>query len=348
MRLQQVGDERSGESGETVAKYTKRGITVSASGADRVCEAPQVALSSLDELWFQVAGTRCNLQCAHCFISCSPHNRNYDFLTLEDVLRGLEVGQRYGVREYYFTGGEPFLHPRLVEMLKATLRVGPATVLTNATVLKAEWLSELAAAEQASLYSLEFRVSLDGPSPEINDPIRGPGTFDRAIAGLRKLVAAGFLPIITMTRTWEMEEDETILARFREVLAERAGYRRARLKILPRLQIGAEAQRTCGYGPAERVTAEMLEGFDRSHLLCDHARVITDRGVAVCPILLDFPDALLGRDVDEAVNRSFALRHGACYTCYLHGAICSNPASAAMRSGATAVRRDAGTRPPGT
>ncbi|RMG41427.1 MAG: radical SAM protein [Planctomycetota bacterium] len=313
---------------------------------DRACDAPLIGLSSLDELWFQVAGTRCNLQCAHCFISCSPHNKTYDFLTLDDVLRGLEAGQRYGVREYYFTGGEPFLHPQLVAMLKATLEVGPATVLTNATVLKPEWLEELAAAEQGSPYSLEFRVSLDGPCPEINDPIRGAGTFDRAMVGVRRLVEAGFLPIITMTRTWDMEQDTEIVARFREVLAQQAGYTRARLKILPRLQIGAEARRTCGYRPSERVTAEMLEGFDRSHLLCDHARVITDRGVAVCPILLDFPDALLGRDLDEAVEQPFALCHGACYTCYLHGAICSNPAVAGTRRGASAGQSDPATDHP--
>ena len=35
---------------------------------------PRVELQSLDTLWFQVAGTLCNLACSHCFISCSPTN----------------------------------------------------------------------------------------------------------------------------------------------------------------------------------------------------------------------------------------------------------------------------------
>ena len=51
---------------------------------------PNVALQSLDVLWFQVAGTICNLACTHCFISCSPTNKTHEFLTLEQVRPYLE------------------------------------------------------------------------------------------------------------------------------------------------------------------------------------------------------------------------------------------------------------------
>ena len=44
--------------------------------------APLVELGHLDELWFQVGGTVCNLDCRHCFISCSPHNHSFGFLDL--------------------------------------------------------------------------------------------------------------------------------------------------------------------------------------------------------------------------------------------------------------------------
>ena len=43
--------------------------------------SPQIELRSLDELWFQVAGTVCNLTCHHCFISCSPQNHSFEFLS---------------------------------------------------------------------------------------------------------------------------------------------------------------------------------------------------------------------------------------------------------------------------
>lgn len=287
-----------------------------------VSSSPRVELTALDELWFQVSGTLCNLECSHCFISCSPKNDSFGYLSLETVQRVLDESRSFGVREYYFTGGEPFLNREMVPIACTTLEYGPVTILTNATVLKEEWLKELAAAEEASLYSLEFRVSIDGPNASTNDPIRGEGTFDRAMRGVRLLVQHGFLPIITMTRTWPEAEETDVLSAFRRVLAEH-GCTRPRLKVLPRLQIGAEAQRTCGYRSYERVTHEMLEGFDKSQLLCNHSRIVTDRGVYVCPILIDAPEARLGDTLSEA-GSPFELNHGACFTCYQYGAICTN------------------------
>ena len=289
--------------------------------------SPSVKLSSLDHLWFQVAGTLCNLTCHHCFISCSPKNDSFGHLTLSEVRRRLEESVTFGVKEYYFTGGEPFLNREMVPILVETLRYGPATVLTNGTVLKDEWLQTLADAEAASLYSLEFRVSIDGFSPETNDPIRGTGTFDRAIRGVKRLVDFGFLPIITAARTWNDEEETAVVGRFVTMLKS-AGYERPRLKILPTLHLGAEEERSHGYRDSERITAEMLVDYDMSQLICHHSRIVTDRGVYVCPILIESADARLGETL-EASMRPYPLRHGACYTCYQYGAICSNPSSAA-------------------
>jgi hypothetical protein len=180
-------------------------------------------------------------------------------------------------------------------------------------------------AEAASRYSLEFRVSIDGCSAEMNDPVRGPGTFDRAMRGVQKLVQHGFLPIITAARVWPAEHDREVIGRFLSVLKE-AGYDRPRLKILPTLQLGAEEQRTHGYLLTERLTADMLDGYDRSQLVCHTSRIVTDRGVHVCPILIESPDSLLGQSLAHSLQ-PFAMTHGACTTCYQYGAICSNASS---------------------
>jgi molybdenum cofactor biosynthesis enzyme MoaA len=292
--------------------------------------APLVPLAHLDDLWFQVTGTLCNLACHHCFISCSPHNRSFGFLSAADVGRFLEESVTLGVKEYYFTGGEPFLHPEMVDILERTLQYGPATVLTNGTVLKEDWLDRLARAEAGSLYSLELRVSIDGYDAASNDPVRGEGTFERAMSGVRSLLRHGFLPIITVARTRDDQDDGELFEGFVKLLKAN-DYDRPRVKVLPTLRLGAEVGRQRGYHPDERVTAEMLEGFDQGLLLCNHSRIVTDRGVAVCPILIEAPDARLGATLAESLG-PFALRHHACYTCYQHGSICSN---------SSAVRRDA-------
>ncbi len=282
----------------------------------------------MDHLWFQVAGTLCNLTCHHCFIRCSPKNDSFGYLTLSEVRRRLEESVALGVKEYYFTGGEPFLNHDMAPILVETLRYGPATVLTNGTVLKDQWLQTLADAEAASLYSLEFRVSIDGFSPETNDPIRGAGTFDRAIRGVKRLVDFGFLPIITAARTWSDDDETAVVGQFVTMLKS-TGYERPRLKILPTLHLGAEEERSHGYRDSERITAEMLAYYDMSQLICDHSRIVTDRGVYVCPILIESADARLGETIGQSMG-SYPLRHGACYTCYQYGAICSNPSSAAV------------------
>jgi AdoMet-dependent heme synthase len=219
----------------------------------------------------------------------------------------------------------------MVDILLETLKFGPATVLTNASVLRKEWLVTLAEAERTSGFSLEFRVSLDGFTPETNDPIRGAGTFERTIRGVRQLVSRGFLPIITASRTWNWEDEPRVVGSFVEMLRE-IGYDRPRLKILPTLRLGAEEKRTRGYLPVERVTAEMLADYDKSQLLCSHSRIVTDRGIHVCPILIDAPESRMGATLSEAMV-PFSLDQGACYTCYQFGAICSNATSRGKGTG---------------
>jgi len=239
------------------------------------------------------------------------------------VVGVLEESVALGVREYYFTGGEPFMNREMTGIVEDTLAIGPATVLTNATVLPQRTVDELRRISDASAYTLELRVSIDGVTAERNDAIRGEGSFHRALEAVGRLVRAGFLPIVTTVRSWDDRETDAVLERFREVLAG-VGYERPRLKILPPLRIGAEAERGRGYADAERVTPEMMANYPADLLLCSSARLVTARGVWVCPILLDDPSARLGDTVTEAARRPARLRSGACYTCWTHGAICSN------------------------
>lgn len=288
-------------------------------------DAPGVPLAHLDDLWFQVAGTTCNLTCTHCFISCSPHNHHFGFLDLATVKRYLDESIALGVKEYYFTGGEPFLNRDMVAILELTLQYGPATVLTNGTVFRDDWLRRLRTAEDASPYSLEFRVSLDGYTAKENDAMRGDGTFERILRGVRMLLEHDFMPILTVTRTSDEQEDVRLFDGF-VALLKSTGYTRPRIKILPTLRIGAEATRQRGYHEEERVTPEMMRDYDQNLLICSHSRIVTDRGVYVCPILIESPDARLGATLHEA-GQCYALKHHACYTCYQYGALCSNASS---------------------
>ena len=296
---------------------------------ETVLSPPRVSLTALDQLWFQVAGTVCNLRCRHCFISCAPDNHSFWFMSRDQVRESLRQSVDLGVKDYYFTGGEPFMNREIEGILEDALSVGPATVLTNGTLLPDRRVRALRQMAEASLYSLEIRVSLDGVSPAMNDAIRGDGTFERAMDGVGRLAEAGFLPIITAMQSWADHETDRILADFRRVLG-RVGYHRPRLKILPPLFMGGEADRTRPYEATERVTHEMLHGFDLDQLLCTRARLVTASGVFACPILVDHPSARLGEDLAEAAASPVALTEPSCFTCYVNGAICANLPAAGL------------------
>lgn len=285
--------------------------------------APRVELRSLDTLWFQVAGTLCNLACTHCFVSCSPSNHTHEFLSLATVQTFLEEGARLGVRETYFTGGEPFLNPEMEEIVAAALGYGPATVLTNGLLLDPARSARLAALSNGSRFSLDLRLSLDGYDAATNDPIRGEGTFARVLAAIGNLHAVGLNPVLTVSEVYEENGSEAGRKRF-FVLLETLGIERPRLKLLPLFRLGAEAARSRAYAGWERLSdesTERAEGDDFDHLQCSSCRMVTDQGVWVCPILVNEPAAKMGEALADTL-RPFPLAHAACFTCHVQGVSC--------------------------
>jgi molybdenum cofactor biosynthesis enzyme MoaA len=281
---------------------------------------PSSPLLALDTLWFQVAGTLCNIQCRHCFISSSPTNRAHEMMSLELVRRYLTEAAALGVREYYFTGGEPFLNRELLEMLEATLRQGPATVLTNGLLVREDTARRLRALAEGSEYSLDLRVSIDGWDAASNDPIRGAGTFDRIMAGVAHLAEAGINPVLTVTEACEGAASAAGRARFLEFLRS-AGLRQPRLKVMPLLRLGAETERTRAYAEWESLAGRTLTAEEAEALQCSSSRMATARGVFVCPILIDSPGARMASSLAGAL-RPFELSHRACYTCHEQGLSC--------------------------
>jgi MoaA/NifB/PqqE/SkfB family radical SAM enzyme len=288
----------------------------------RRAAAPDAPFLALDTLWLQVAGTLCNLACGHCFISCNPTNHAHEIMSRAEVRLYLAEAETLGVNDFYFTGGEPFLNRELLGILEDTLRIGPATVLTNGTLITAGRARALADLEAASRYSLEIRVSLDGLSPATNDPIRGGGSFDAAMRGVRELGRAGLQPILTAARTWSDGEDAGLREAFHAFLKEQ-GFSRPRVKILSLFRLGEEARRTRAYTERELLTEAHLRDFDPLKLQCTTSRMVTSRGVFVCPILIDAPDARLGTTLRESM-RPYPLAHGACHTCWATGVTCRN------------------------
>ena len=282
--------------------------------------APVAPFSHLSTLWIQVTGTWCNLQCVHCINASGPTDPWLNSLDTESVKRSIKEAEGLGVKEVYFTGGEPFLHRDILALLAFSLQVAPTTILTNGTLITEKVADTLATLASVSPYSLEMRISVDDIEAAQNDRIRGKGAFAKAVRAIQLLHARGLLPILTATEILqdELPVGSVMYERFRTFLLS-IGIEKPRVKIMPIFPIGRMAGEG---GPV--LTAEQLQGFDFSRLQCSETRVVADDGVYSCPILAGLPEARLSEGSVQEALTACRLYHPACVTCYQTGMTCKN------------------------
>jgi sulfatase maturation enzyme AslB (radical SAM superfamily) len=189
-----------------VAKFENPDIT--AKGERRA----RVPLHRLETVWFNT-GTLCNITCANCYIESSPKNDRLVYLSAAEVSTLLDELLRdgSGTSEIGFTGGEPFMNPAFLDILRATLERGfDVLVLTNAMqpLQRAPIKQGLLALKEAHGARLRIRVSLDHFTPELHEAERGPKSWSKAIAGVDWLNANGFEIAIAGRTCWGETEAE--------------------------------------------------------------------------------------------------------------------------------------------
>ena len=72
-----------------------------------------------------------------------------------------ERGINAGSKRVLFYRGEPFLHPQIADIIRETLNYGPATVLSNGTLITEAVAQRFGQISRNSKYKLEFRISLE-------------------------------------------------------------------------------------------------------------------------------------------------------------------------------------------
>ncbi len=159
--------------------------------------AAVVSPQGLRELWLQV-NNACNLSCAHCLVSSGPGKEAG--LPLERLRAIVDRSVELGLERLYITGGEPFVRKDIFTLLRhATETRGVEVILlSNATVFRGPIRRELGTLDRSRV---RFQVSVDGATPETNDPVRGPGTFAKALDGARLLADLGYAVALTTVTT---------------------------------------------------------------------------------------------------------------------------------------------------
>ncbi len=166
-----------------------------------------VALTGATTLWFNT-GTLCNIECVNCYIESSPSNDRLSYLTVQDVDLFLDQisDQNWPVREIGFTGGEPFMNPAMIDLLRASLRCGyQVLILTNAMKPMMRKRVQAGLIDLLAAYAdqLTFRVSIDHPDQAKNDAIRGDGSFVDTLIGMKWLRDQGARMHVAGRSLWD-------------------------------------------------------------------------------------------------------------------------------------------------
>ncbi|MDZ4655351.1 MAG: 12,18-didecarboxysiroheme deacetylase [Coriobacteriia bacterium] len=144
---------------------------------------------------------RCNLKCVHCY--AQSEDRDYaGEMSTEQGKAMIDDLAEFGAPVLLFSGGEPTIRKDLLELMHYAKSKGMRVVIsTNGTLITPE------KARQFADVGLSYvGVSLDG-GRQTHDKFRGtPGSFDKAIAGIRNSREAGIKVGLRMTinkRNWQ-------------------------------------------------------------------------------------------------------------------------------------------------
>ena len=150
--------------------------TAALSGAGLRMERPSKPLTLL-----LLLNRGCNLRCSFCDLWDDPQR-----MTLDQTLPLLDDAAAIGTRTVVLTGGEPFLHKQLFDIVAAARERGMGVnITTNGTLVERRW-DALTASGVDSL-----SLSIDGLA-DTHDRLRGKaGAFAETWAALERLVAWG-------------------------------------------------------------------------------------------------------------------------------------------------------------
>jgi mycofactocin radical SAM maturase len=128
----------------------------------------------------------CNLACVHCLSSSG--RRDPRELSTAECKAVIDELQRMQVFYVNIGGGEPTVRPDFWELVDyATAHQVGVKFSTNGVRITPETARRLAASDY-----VDVQLSLDGATAEVNDAVRGEGSYETALRAMDNLAAAGF------------------------------------------------------------------------------------------------------------------------------------------------------------
>jgi mycofactocin radical SAM maturase len=155
----------------------------------------------------------CNLSCVHCLSSSG--RRDPRELTTAEAMAVIDELEQMQVFYVNIGGGEPTVRPDFWDLVDyATAHHVGVKFSTNGVKITPEIARRLAASDY-----VDVQISLDGATAEVNDAVRGQGSYATALRAMRHLAAAGFRGfkvsvVVTRQNVAQLDEFQAITDRF--------------------------------------------------------------------------------------------------------------------------------------
>ncbi len=277
---------------------------------------------TLEELWFHT-GTACNLECPFCLEGSHPGDNRLQRISLDDARPLLDEAHALGVKQFSFTGGEPFIVKDFVTILRHAAQLRPCLVLTNGTDPLLKRLADIETLVDTN-FPISFRISIDYADERRHDDGRGAGNFVKALHGLRTLHGLGFN--LSVARQSDADEDsEVVNESFAQLLQDQGLPGNLRIVSFPDFDIPG-AKREVPTVTEDCMTRYHNEDSRRGFMCAFSKMVVKINGrmrVYACTLVDDDPDYDCGGSLAEALDRRIMMRHHRCYACFKFGATCS-------------------------
>jgi mycofactocin biosynthetic radical S-adenosylmethionine protein MftC len=172
-------------SGRPAGEDTGPAVCRPGRGANRLTDLFELGLTSPICLTWELTYA-CNLACVHCLSSSG--RRDPRELTTAECQAVIDTLRRMQVFYVNIGGGEPTVRPDFWDLVDyATVRQVGVKFSTNGIRLDAPAARRLAASDYT-----DVQISLDGATADVNDAVRGTGSYETATRAMASLAAAGF------------------------------------------------------------------------------------------------------------------------------------------------------------
>src|SRR5512143_249205 len=134
---------------------------------------------------------KCNMRCVYCMAEDMIFRPSSELMSADELLRLVNIFARLGTDKIRLTGGEPTIHPDLIEIVRGIRATGIERISMTTNGLR---LTELAQPLKAA--GLErVNVSVDTLNAEKFHRITRWGHLDQVLAGVYAAEAAGLTPL---------------------------------------------------------------------------------------------------------------------------------------------------------